>query len=77
MSRADIVHEAYLMALRDEREILTRARADGEDIPSLARAMLETCERMAKQGYGGDMAHYVRGSRDFWRNQVKLATKPA
>lgn len=68
---SQVVHEAYLMALSDERSILRQAVADGEDIGKLARDMLESCNATMARGWSGDMADYVRGSRDFWANQVR------
>ena len=68
----DTVHAAYLMALRDERETLNDMKARGENVAIEARAMLATCEACLKQGFGGDMLEYMRGSRDFWRNQIKI-----
>jgi len=68
----DIVHEAYLMALCDERALLKQAIADGESLPELARDMLANIEATYARGWAGNMAHYMRGSRDFWKNQVKL-----
>jgi hypothetical protein len=68
----DIVHEMYMEALRDERAILKRAIAEGDNIAELAREMLDNCKRTLARGWSGDMAHYMRGSRDFWANQVKI-----
>jgi hypothetical protein len=68
----DIVHEAYLMALRDERAPLKQAITDGDSLPELARDMLANIKATYSRGWSGDMAHYMRGSRDFWENQVKL-----
>jgi hypothetical protein len=75
MSKA--IHEAYLLAITDERAILRKAMQDGEDIPSLASEMLESCKRTMAQGWAGDMAHYMRGSRDFWQTQVNKWSKVA
>lgn len=69
------VHEAYLMALTDERAILRQAIQDGEHIPQLARDMLANCKATMARGWSGDMAHYMRGSVDFWANQVKKWSK--
>lgn len=65
------VHESYLMAISDERAILRQAILDGENIPQLARDMLANCKATLAKGWSGDMAQYMRGSVDFWSNQVK------
>lgn len=66
------VSQSYLDGIRDERAILRQAIADGEtDLAALARDMLDNINRTIAQGWSGEMAEYMRGSRDFWRNQVK------
>lgn len=67
------VTEAYLMGIRDERQILKAEIAAGEtDLLGFSRSMLASVEATRKQGFGGEMAEYMKGSRDFWRNQVKI-----
>lgn len=66
------VSQSYLDGIRDERAVLRQAIADGEtDLAALARDMLDNISRTIAQGWSGEMAEYMRGSRDFWRNQVK------
>lgn len=66
------VSQSYLDGIADERAILRQAIADGEtDLAALARDMLDNINRTIAQGWSGEMAEYMRGSRDFWRNQVK------
>lgn len=65
------VSSSYIMALTDERAILKEAIAAGDDIAQLARDMLTSAKRVRAQGWSGDMADYMRGSVDFWTNQVK------
>lgn len=72
----DKVSQAYLMGIRDEREILEAEIAAGEtDLPKLAEDMLASVKRTLAQGFAGEMAQYMRGSRDFWANQVKKHRK--
>lgn len=67
------VSEAYLLGIRDEREILNAEKASGErDLAALAREMHESCDRTLRQGFSGEMGDYMRGGRDFWRNQIKI-----
>lgn len=66
------VTSSYLDGIRDERDLLRQCIADGEpDLAALARDMLDNIERTIEQGWSGPMADYMRGSRDFWRNQIK------
>lgn len=65
------VSSSYIMALTDERAILKEAIAAGANIAELARDMLASIERTRAMGWSGEMADYMRGSVDFWTNQVK------
>ena len=65
------VSSSYLDALRDERDILNRAEADGECLATLARNMLANCEATLARGWSGHMLDYMRARRDFWRNQAR------
>lgn len=66
------VSQSYLDGIQDERAILRQAIADGEtDLAGFARDMLDNINRTIAQGWSGEMAEYMRGSRDFWRNQAK------
>lgn len=68
------VSQSYLQAIRDERQLLREMQARGDyEARRDAPAMLDTIKRTMAQGFSGDMADYMRGSRDFWRNQCKLA----
>lgn len=65
------VSQAYLLGIRDERELLERERAEYERDPlGFSREMLASVNLTRGQGFSGDMAEFMRGSRDFWRNQV-------
>ena len=65
------VSSTYLMALTNGRAVLKQAIADGEtDLAQLARDMLANIETTYARGWSGEMAEYMRGSRDFWLNQV-------
>jgi hypothetical protein len=65
------VSSTYLDALRDEREILRRAIADGEDLATLSRDVLANAEATLARGWSGPMLDAMRAGRDFWRLQVK------
>lgn len=66
------VSQSYLDGISDERAILRQAIADGEtDLAGLARDMLDNINRTIARGWSGEMAEYMRGSRDFWRHQLK------
>lgn len=66
------VSAAYLLGIRDERQLLNAEKAKGEDLAILARDMLANIEATLREGFGGEMAQYMRGGRDFWRNQIRL-----
>lgn len=69
-----MISSAYLMGIRDERALLRDMQARGEyDARRDSRAMLATIESTLAEGFSGEMADYMRGGRDFWRNQCKLA----
>lgn len=66
------VTQAYLLGIRDEREMLNHCIRHGDtDLLTLSREMLENIDLTRKQGFSGEMAEYMRGGRDFWRNQLK------
>ena len=68
------VSSSYIMALTDERALLKDAIAAGDNIAELARDMLVSAKRVRAQGWSGEMAEYMRGSVDFWANQVEKHT---
>ena len=65
------VSAAYLLGIRDERQLLNEAKARGELDRGFAREILANIEATLRQGFSGEMAQYMRGGRDFWRNQIK------
>ena len=65
------VSSTYLDALLDERKILRQAIADGENLATLSRDMLANAEATLARGWSQPMLDSMRGSRDFWRLQVK------
>jgi hypothetical protein len=67
------VTAAYVMGIVDERQMLNAEKAKGPIDASFARDMLANIEATLRQGFSGEMAEYMRGGRDFWRNQVKGA----
>lgn len=69
------VSQSYLDGIRDERAILRAWQAEGAtaaNLAGLARASLDTlnstCRKFDAQSPVGQ---YLRGCRDFWRNQAK------
>lgn len=66
------VTAAYLMGIKDERELLQQERDEFTNDPlGFSRDMLASARLTLNQGFSGDMAEYMRGSRDFWSNQVR------
>lgn len=66
------VSSAYLMGITDERQLLNSdAEEFAKDPLAYSRDMLTGVKRTLARGFSGDMAEYVRGSRDFWSNQVR------
>jgi hypothetical protein len=63
------VTQAYLLGIRDEREFFS-SLPPAERIAD-ASLYLDNIERTLNEGFSGDMAEYMRGSRDFWRNQIR------
>lgn len=60
-----MVTQAYLLGVKEGREFL---RAFPETDP---RDMVEAITRTLAEGFSGDMAEFMRGERDFWKNQAK------
>jgi hypothetical protein len=66
------VSHAYLLGLRDERQLLKAEQAKGlQCLAGFAREILTNIESTLRQGFSGEMAEYMRGGRDFWRQQLK------
>ena len=65
------VSEAYLMGIRDERRLYKILQAEGADMRVEARSLLTNIKATLAEGFSGEMAEYMRGSRDFWANQVR------
>ena len=59
------VSEAYLLGIREGREFLKRFP------DSNPRHEYEACCRTLREGFSGDMAEFMRGERDFWKNRIK------
>lgn len=70
------ISQSYLLAIRDERALLNAMIARGEYEPAKdAPAILANIREIMAQGFSGDMAEYMRGSRDFWIGQVSRIAK--
>ena len=68
------VSQSYLQAIRDEGSSCVKCRRAATMRRGAMRLPCSTLsKRTMAQGFSGDMADYMRGSRDFWRNQCKLA----
>lgn len=59
------VSAAYLMGIKEGRAFL---KAFPDTNPAHE---YEACRTMLAQGFSGDMAEFIRGERDFWKNQIK------
>lgn len=71
---AGTVSAAYLLGIREGREILNFNRADFDANPlQFSREMLASVNSVRRQGFAGDMAEFMKGERDFWRNQISKA----
>ena len=71
------VTASYLLGIRDERALLREMVARGDDLAREAPAMLASIEATLARGFSGETAEYMRGGRDFWRNQcAKLQAPP-
>jgi hypothetical protein len=67
-----IISQAYLLGIQDERALLRDLQSRGEYDAHLDAPAMLAAERTLARGFAGAMAEYMRGSRDFWRNQVNL-----
>ena len=67
------VTESYLDGIRDGRAILKAWQAEGlVDVLALARASIDNLTRTCRQFDAQlPVGQYLRGERDFWRNQIK------
>lgn len=68
---ANVVSEAYLLGIKDERALMNETKARGELDLAMAKGMLATIEACLARGFAADMGDYMRGGRDFWRLQIK------
>lgn len=67
------VSSSYLDGIRDGRALLRSWQAEGlSDVTELARASLVTlASTCAMYDAQSPVGQYLRGERDFWRNQLK------
>jgi hypothetical protein len=59
------VTQAYLMGICEGREFLKRFP------DSDSQHEYEACCRTLREGFSGEMAEFMRGERDFWKNRIK------
>ena len=67
------VTSSYLDGIRDGRALLKAWQAEGPvDVLALASASIDTLDRTCRQfDAQSPVGQYLRGERDFWRNQLK------
>lgn len=65
----------YLMGISEGRALLKAWQSEGlADVGELARASLDSLSRLCAQfDAQSPVGQMMRGERDFWRNQAKLA----
>lgn len=64
--------QAYLIGITEGRKAKRRYERDcgPMDRATVARN-LETSQELCAQGFAGEMLDFLRGERDFWKNQVQ------
>jgi hypothetical protein len=66
------VTTAYLMGIHEGRQFKRRCIECGDTIDrAFVTAHIDAIERTMAQGFSGTMRDFMRGERDFWRNQLK------
>jgi hypothetical protein len=66
------VTEAYLLGINEGRDFQRDTLARGETIDrAFVTDHIATIERVMAKGFASTMRDFMRGERDFWRNQLK------
>lgn len=66
------VNDGYLMGIKEAREIKNELEADGIVLTSdVVHRLLQTEIELCVQFRGSEVADLYRGSRDFWKLQLK------
>ena len=65
------VTQAYIEGIREGRAMLKHLLASGITREEAVASELATCSAITAMDFGGEMAEFNRGIRDFWRHQVK------
>jgi hypothetical protein len=66
------VTTSYLLGINEGRQFKRRCIEAGDTIDRAFIAdHIATIERVMAQGFGSTMRDFMRGERDFWRNQLK------
>lgn len=75
MNAPQTVSGAYLLGIREGRDLHKQFVADGIATLETFRGALDNCETLLRKGFSGDMRDLFKGERDFWRKQIgKLAS---
>ncbi len=64
------VSEAYLLGIREGRQLLSAVMASDPGDPGFWREYMASLAR-PMPGFSGDMAQFIKGQRDFARNWLK------
>jgi hypothetical protein len=69
------VSQAYLDGILEGRDFKRHCIASGDTIDrAFIAEHIAAIERTMAQGFGGAMRDFMRGERDFWRNQMAKVT---
>lgn len=72
MNTQQTVNDGYLMGIKEAREIKNELEADGIVLTSdVVHRLLQTEIELCAQFRGSEVADLYRGSRDFWKLQLK------
>jgi len=69
------VSEAYLLGIKEGRDNLRWLKSQGEEVDyDRMIELLENIKAVLRMGFPDEMADFLRGERDFWKNQIKKAS---
>lgn len=72
MNTQQTVNDGYLMGIKEAREIKNELEADGIVLTfDVVHRLLQTEIELCDQFRGSEVADLYRGSRDFWKLQLK------
>jgi hypothetical protein len=65
------VSQAYIDGILEGRDFKRHCTAAGDTIDrAFITAHIDAIERTMAQGFSGTMRDFMRGERDYWRNQL-------